>query len=151
MPATSPPAHTFSLAYDARAQQLLACWRGHVTDNDLYAEYAELVASAEAHDYCRFWVLDIRARSWHSAAFRHWFSNEFAAAAHAALRRPLFLAYVVSPDQGRYINTPGVQTSQYNCLAYDLYTFFFDSEAAARDWLAHQQALNVDGQTSPTT
>lgn len=150
MPIENTPSYTFSLTYDAAARQLHSCWRGTTTDDELYAHYAELMAAAEAHDYCRFWLLDMRERNWHASGFGRWFGNEFAAIAHQVLGQPLFIAYVLNPTHKAIADSPGVQATQYNCAAHGVYPFFFDNEAAARDWLAHQQALDTPGQAAPT-
>jgi hypothetical protein len=140
MPSYCTADYTFTLDYDAGTQLLLAYWRGTVPAADLYAHYAELMTTAEAHGNCRFWELNVGERNWHTPGFRHWFANEFVPLLHAAMQQPVFIAYVVSPAQAKLVKTPIVQAVEYNSAQHDVYPFFFDSEAAARDWLTHQQA-----------
>ena len=140
MPNSTLASSHFDLAYDLGSQRLVGCWHGAVTEKDLYLHYAELMAAAEAHGNCRFWLLDMRERNWHTPGFGRWFGNDFAEMAHATLGQPLFIAYVLSLSHKVIVDSPGVQVTQYQCAAYSVYPFFFDSEAAALDWLAHQQA-----------
>jgi len=140
MPIDKAADYTFTLTYDAGAQQLLAHWRGSVPEANLYAHYAELMALAEAHGNCRFWLLNVGERNWHTPGFRHWFANEFVGLLHAAMQQPVFMAYVVSAAQAELVKTPVIQAVEHNSAQHDVYPFFFGSEAAARDWLAHQQA-----------
>jgi hypothetical protein len=149
MPPSATADATFTYTYDATRQQVLACWAGPVTDAELYAHYAELLALAEDHDCCRFWQLDMVARNWHTSAFGRWFGQDFAPLAHAGLGQPLFIAYVLSPAHHTLANRLGTQATQHNCAAYDVYPFFFDSEEGAQEWLAHQQAHDEDTRHQP--
>jgi hypothetical protein len=135
--------YTFGLTYEAATQQLHGCWRSPVPEDDLYGHYAELMDAAEMHQNCRFWLLDMRARNWHAPNFGWWFGNEFAAIAQQVLGQSLFIAYVLSPTHKALADSLSVQATQCNCAAYGVYPFFFDNEAAARDWLAHQQAHDL--------
>jgi hypothetical protein len=138
---TSPTADfTFSATYDPATQQVHAHWRGIVPDADLYAHYAELMAIAEAHDNCCYWLLDAQARTNSSPTFGRWMGNEFAPLAHAALGQPLFLAYVVSPAHRAAVGGPAGQAMQHSCAAHSVYSFYFEDMAPAQEWLAHQQA-----------
>lgn len=147
MPTEDSLPYTFSLAYEAATQQLHGCWRGIVPEADLYAHYAELMDAAETHHNCRFWLLNMRERNWHAPGFGRWFGNEFAAIAQQVLGQPLFISYVLSPAHKAIADSPGVQATQCNCAAHGVYPFFFDNEAAAREWLAHQQAHDPGSHT----
>lgn len=150
MPDYCPAEFTFTVSYNTATQHVQARWRGNVPDADLYAHYAELMATAEAHGNCRFWLLDMDGRNWPTFAFRHWFGTEFAPLIHAALHQPVFMAYVVSDSQNVQINTPSIQTIQYHCVTHDVYPLFFTSEAAACDWLLQQQAHDTPPPAQPT-
>ncbi len=145
MPTYYTPDYTFTYSYDPVLDLVLAFWRGTVPDADLYAQYAELMATAEAHDHCRWWLLDIRARSWPSTSFRHWMNTEFAPLAKAALVKPLSIAYVIADEQNEYINQAGIQNVRHNLAGHDVQPAFFDTEAAAREWLAQQRAHDAAG------
>lgn len=140
----------FTCLYDASRRQLLACWHAHITDVELYEHYAELMALAEAHANCRFWLLDERARNASSSTFGRWFGNEFAPLAHAAFGRPLFIAYVVMAEHREVIASLGAQAMQHSCAAHDVYPFYFDSFAEAQAWLWHQQAHDEETRIRPT-
>lgn len=145
--ATSPA--SFVCTHDTAHRQVRACWTGPTTDAELYAHYAELMALAEAHGGCRFWLLDVRGRNVSSSVLGRWFGNEFAPLAHAAFGKPLFLAYVADPQHRSSVNSPGAQAMQHSCAAHDVYSFYFDSLPAAQDWLAHQQAHDEEARRRP--
>ncbi len=140
MPPPATADRLFTCAYDAVRRQLLGCWHGPTTEAELYEHYAELMALAETHGNCRFWQLDMVARNWPAPAFGRWFGNEFAPLAHAALRGPLFMAYIVSPAHAAQAGITATQATQHNCATCDVYPFFFDNPTDAQEWLAHQQA-----------
>jgi hypothetical protein len=140
MPSYCNADFTFSVSYDAAVQQVHAYWCGPVLDDDLYGHYAELMATAEAHGNCRFWLLDVQDRTTSSPTFGRWFGNEFAPLAHAVFGRPLFIAYAVSPAHRASITSPATQAMQHSCAAHDVYSFYFEGLEPAREWLAHQQA-----------
>lgn len=140
MPTYHTPHYTFTYSYDPTTRCVHARWHGTVPDADLYAHYAELMATAEANGHCRWWLFDVRARNWPSTSFRHWLNAEFVPLAKAALGEPLFLAFVVGDGQYENISLAGLQNVQNNLAGHDVQPGFFESEAAARAWLAQQQA-----------
>lgn len=139
MPASTSLPTRFSFAHDPATSCLRAHWAGPVAEAHLRTQYADLLAAASAHGNCCFWLLDLRQRNWSSPEFGRWFSDVFAPAAHAALHQSVFVACILSSAQRKPANTAAVHTSQRVCTAHGLYTFFFDDEANAREWLAHQQ------------
>ena len=143
MPTSTYPPNPFTVAYDPTTDRIRGHWPAPVDDTLLRGHYADLLTAACAHGGCRFWLLDMRVRNWHSPEFGRWFSSVFVDAAHAALHQPLFIAYVLSPAHHAIANTPGVQATQCGCITHDVYPFFFDSETPAREWLAHQQAFSL--------
>lgn len=145
MPLATATPLTFTLAYDAAANNLLATWTGSpAPDTALHAHYAELLAAAQAHSGCRFWLLDRRQRAWHSPTFGHWFGHDFAARVEATLGRPTFIAYLLTPTQHQAsADGPGGEATQRACAAHNVYPFFFGDELAALAWLRHQQALDA--------
>lgn len=145
MPTYHTPDYTFTHSYDPVSHLVFARWRGTVPDADLYAQYAELMAMAEAYGHCRYWLLDIRARSWPSTSFRHWMNTEFAPLAQAALIKPLFMAFVIADEQNEHIAQAGIQNVRHNLASHDVQPAFFDTETAAREWLAQQQAHDAAG------
>ena len=137
---STPDSSLFDFGYVPDSRLLRGCWHGTVTADDLYGHYAELMAAAETHGNCRFWLLDMRLRNWHTSSFSRWFGNEFAELAHITLGQPIFMAYVLHPNHRAIADSPGMQAVQCHCAAHGVYPFFFDHDAAALDWLMHQQA-----------
>lgn len=133
---------TFTFSYDPTTNRLTGCWPGAVADETLRAQYADLLTMAAAHGNCCFWLLDMRARNWHTPEFGRWFNSVFAEAAHAALHQSLFIAYVLGPEHQAAVNGLGAQATQRGCTKHGVYPFFFDCEADAREWLTHQQAYD---------
>ncbi|QKG56820.1 hypothetical protein GKZ68_09415 [Hymenobacter sp. BRD128] len=143
MPATltlTEPA-TFYLHYDAATQLLRGRWPTPVLDADLRGHYAELLAQAQAHAGCRYWLLDMRQRNWHMPSFGAWFSAEFAAPVRAALGQPVFIACLLSARHQTAAESARSQAIQRACARHDVYPYFFASEEAALDWLHYQQGL----------
>ena len=60
----------------------------------------------------------------------------------AALGRPVFIAYVLSPRHQASAEGAGAQATQCACARHDVYPCFFTDEEAALDWLRYQQALH---------
>jgi hypothetical protein len=144
MPRTAHAPNTFHLSYDPTTNRLLGQWPTTVADAHLRTHYAYLLSKACEHGNCRFWLLDLSKRNWHTPGFGRWFGTVFAQAAQAALHQPLFIAYVLSPNHQVISNTPGVQATKRDCAAHGVYLLFFDSETAASEWLAYQQTHGVD-------
>lgn len=138
----SAAATAFSVAFDAQGRRLLGCWHTPTTDATLRAHYAELLAAAQAHGNCRYWLLDLRGRDWHSAEFGRWFTHEYAPQVHATLGQPVFLAYVLSPAHYTAVDAPSAHALQVGCVEHDLYTYYFDNAPDALAWLEHQQAFD---------
>lgn len=139
------PATTFHWAYDPAHELLTACWAAPVPVATLAASYHHLLAAAQAHGGCRFWLLDMQQRNWHDAAFAQWFSEDFAWQAGAVLGQALFIACVVQPAQRPLVEAPRTDALLRQAARHNLFPFFFDSEAAARAWLRHQQAGAAGG------
>ncbi|MDO7887065.1 hypothetical protein [Hymenobacter cheonanensis] len=132
---------TFHLRHDAAAQLLRGHWPAPVLDADLRSHYAELLAQAQEHAGCRYWLLDMRRRAWHMPSFDTWFSAGFAAEVQAALGQPVFIAYVLSPRHQTAAESTRTQVAQRACAQHDVYPCFFAEEDAALAWLHHQQGL----------
>jgi hypothetical protein len=146
MPFRATSSDAFAITYDSDLRQLHGRWAGPVAEADLYAHYAELVAAAETHGNCRFWLLDLRARNWHTPRFSRWYANEFSALVCAAVGQPLYIAYLVSPTHAAAANSLLTQVMQGNSAAHGLHPYYTDQEAAAREWLLHKQVLDPQEQ-----
>lgn len=136
MPAAAP---TFTITYDATPRLLVGRWTKEVAADALYAAYTQLLTSAPAHDRCRFWLLDIRPRTWHWEVFAHWFCETFAPQVVAQLGAPVFVAYVASEEQRILIESPATAATLQQAARAEFYPYFFTDEASAREWLAYYQ------------
>ena len=146
MPFRAASADAFTVTYNPDLRQLHGRWAGPVTEADLYAHYAELVAAAEAHGNCRFWLLDLRARNWHTPRFSRWYANEFSALVCAAVGQPLYIAYLVGSAHADHANSLITQVMQGNSAAHGLHPFYTDQDAAAHEWLQNKQLLDPQEQ-----
>ncbi len=134
------PVPVFSLAYEPRTTVLRGAWAAPVPAAALPGYYTQLLAAAQAHGHCRFWLLDMRQRNWHDDDFGRWFSEQFMPRAAAALGHPLFLALVVQPGQRPHVEGSRTEQLLRRAARHNVFPFYFESEADARAWLYDQQA-----------
>jgi hypothetical protein len=127
----------FSLAYDAEQHLLIGAWLSDTEEDDLYPSYERLLAAAHAHDKCRFWLLDMRKRSWHSVAFARWFGNLLAHQVVRELGSPVFVAYVA--EETHRVDIEGVASDAMlrQTAQVEFYPYYFDNEQSAREWLVY--------------
>jgi hypothetical protein len=140
----SPDCHPmFDTTYVAAQGLLFDRWTGPVGPARPSEHYPRLLALAQQHHGCRFWVLDLQQYSWSTPAHSPLFSHYFALHAGGVLGCPLFIAYVVSPAhyEEALVSTPPRLLQL--CAAHQIYPVFFDAEADALAWLRHQQSLDV--------
>lgn len=144
MPVTPAPhpVDVFSWTYEPHNGILRADWAGPLPLSELPACYDQLLAVAKAHG-CRFWLLDIRRRNWHDAAFAQWFSHVFAAQASRAVGQPLFLACLVVPTWRPQVEGQCTEQLLRRITDYNVFPFYFTNEELARTWLHDQQAAEV--------
>ena len=128
----------FSWAYEPAAGLLRGEWARPVPTAALPACYGQLLVAAEAHD-CRFWLMDMRRRNWHDAAFAEWFSTDFAQRASQAVGQPLFIACVVQPGQRPQVEGQCNEQLLRQITDYNVFPFYFTEEDQARAWLRDQQ------------
>lgn len=138
MPAIAPV--IFSLAYDAAQHLLLGHWRLNTDDADLHPSYERLLTAAKAHNNCRFWLLDMRLRNWHTATFTKWFAELLANQAVREVGAPIFVAYVAAEHHRADIESVATEAMLRQAAQVEFYPFFFSNEAAARAWLVYHQA-----------
>jgi hypothetical protein len=135
-----PSSDVFNWAYEPHPALLRGHWAGPVPATELPACYQLLLAAAQAHRACRFWLLDMQQRAWHDAAFAQWFGECFAPQASAALGQPLFIACLVQPDERPQVEAQRTELLLRQAAQYNVFPFYFTSEADARTWLRDQQA-----------
>jgi hypothetical protein len=133
-------ADRFSLTYDATDQLLIGSWPSGICDDDLYRSYERLLTAAKTHGDCRFWLLDMRLREWHSASFANWFGDLLAKQIVRELGSPVFVAYVASEIHRAAIESAATQATLRQSAHAEFYPYFFDSKEAAHDWLRYYQA-----------
>jgi hypothetical protein len=130
----------FSLDYEAKPHLLVGRWLHESEDGDLYPAYRRLLAAAKAHGNCRFWLLDMRQRAWHSDAFAEWFSGLLANQVVREVGAPVFVAYVADETHRADIESVTTEAMLRQTAQIEFYPYFFSDEASARDWLAYYQA-----------
>lgn len=134
-----PSSNVFSLTYDAAQHLLVGHWLRDTSDDDLYPSYERLLAEAQAHDRCRFWLLDMRGRSWHSENFGQWLADLLARRVVHELGSPVFIAYVAAEHHRAAIESAATEAILRQAAQVEFYPYFFDSEEAAREWLVYYQ------------
>ncbi|MVN78223.1 hypothetical protein GO988_17985 [Hymenobacter sp. HMF4947] len=134
----SPPT-IFSLDFDAASKQLVGRWLHDTDNNDLYPSYERLLAAAQAHGKCRFWLLDMRQRSWQPASFAQWMSDLLARKVVRELGSPVFVAYVAAESLREAIESTATEAMLRQVAQAEFYPYFFSDEGAARDWLLYYQ------------
>ncbi|TDN38244.1 hypothetical protein E4631_06260 [Hymenobacter sp. UV11] len=134
------PPDVFQVSYEPSDDILAADWPRPLPMELLPACYEKMLAAAQAQHNCRFWLLDIRQRNWHSAEFGYWFLAEFVQRAVAALGQPLFMAYLVADEQQQFIESGPTDTMLRQAARLNCFPFYFSYEEAALAWLRDQRA-----------
>lgn len=134
-----PSPDLFSLSYEAELSLVVGRWLQDSEDSDLYPAYRQLLVEAKAHDNCRFWLLDMRQRSWHSVAFAQWFSGLLANQVVREVGAPVFVAYLASEAHRADIESVATEATLRQAAEVEFYPYFFSDEPAARDWLHYYQ------------
>lgn len=134
------PPNSFLLDYEAKPHLLVGRWLHDSEDGDLYPAYHRLLAAAKANGNCRFWLLDMRQRSWHTAAFAEWFSGLLANQVVGEVGAPVFVAYIADEAHRVDIESVANEATLRQAAQVEFYPYFFSDEAAARDWLLYYQA-----------
>jgi len=139
MAATLPP-DVLSITIEA-AECLLVCrWRPDAPSEDLAPVFESLLKTAQAANNCRFWLFDMRERAWHPPVFERWFAGLLAQRVVEVLGRPVFLACVANKQNRADIEHLATQVRAH--AEHEFYPFFFEEEAAAREWLAYHRELD---------
>ena len=135
----APPPDFFSLDYEAKPHLLVGRWLHDSDDDDLYPAYRLLLAAAKANGNCRFWLLDMRQRDWHTVAFAEWFGGLLANQVVREVGAPVFVAYVAGETHRVDIESVATAATLRQAAQVEFYPYFFSDEAAARDWLTYYQ------------
>ena len=129
----------FALTYEPAANLLVGRWLRDVADRSLYPPQEELLAAALQHNRCRFWLLDLRPQGEFSPLLLDWLSALLAQQVVSVLGSPVFVACVAAAHHRAEIESLGTETLLRQQAQHEFYPYFFDNEAAARDWLADSQ------------
>jgi len=129
----------FSLDYEATANLLAGRWLSNVPDHALHPPQQELLNAAVQHNCCRFWLLDMRMQDQFSLALLDWLKELLAEQVVMVLGSPVFLACVANESHRAEIESIGTETLLRQQAQHEFYPYFFNSEEAAREWLANSQ------------
>ena len=127
----------FSLGYDPEQRLLIGRWLSDTNEDTLYPSYERLLAAAKANGECRYWLLDMRRRSWHSAEFTAWFGSLLANEVVHELGSPVFVAYVATEAHRSSIEGVANDAMLRQSAKVEFYPYYFDNEQAAREWLVY--------------
>ena len=130
---------SFTITYDTARELLRAHWARPLPDDQMQATLLALLPAAQAHDRCRFWLLDIRQRPLADDALRRWAREVFHPQLMASLGGPMFVAFLVAPGQRPAVENPAMDAHLRAAATTDLYPYYFETETAALDWLHYQQ------------
>ncbi|WP_151087284.1 hypothetical protein [Hymenobacter baengnokdamensis] len=142
MPAS--PAESLAITYEAEEGVLVGRWRRNHAEPDLPEVFELLVEAALKADHCRFWLLDLRERTWHPPAFKKWFDNLLSKQVVQVLGRPVFLACVATEQNRADIESIATQVRLRQHAQEEFYPYFFNNEGAARDWLLYHRQQEKD-------
>ena len=129
----------FALTYEPAPNLLLGRWLRDIADRSLLPPQEDLLTSAQQHNRCRFWLLDLRAQQDYSPLLLDWFGSLLAQQVVSVLGSPVFIACVANESHRAEIESLGTETLLRQQAQHEFYPYFFNSEAAAREWLADSQ------------
>lgn len=134
------PASTFSLEYRADLGLLIGRWLKDLPPPELQGTYEAMLAAAQAHGNCRFWLLDLRRRPVAGPDLNAWFRDQFSPRLAAALNGPLFTAYLAGPHQRPAAESDEMELYFRREAAVNAFPQLFENEAEAVEWLRAGQA-----------
>lgn len=141
MPATLPT-DVLSITIEAEQCLLVCRWRPDAPSENLAPVFDALLKKAHAANNCRFWLFDMRERAWHPPVFEKWFAGLLAQRLVAVLGKPVFLACVANEQNRADIENIATQVRLRSHAEHEFYPYFFEDEAAAREWLAYHRELD---------
>ena len=129
----------FALTYEPAPNLLLGRWLRDIADRSLMPPQEELLTSAQHHNRCRFWLLDLRAQRDYSPLLLDWIGSLLAQQVVSVLGSPVFVACIANESHRAEIESLGTETLLRQQAQHEFYPYFFNNEAAAREWLADSQ------------
>ena len=136
----NPP--LLQLAHRPDLDILVGRWGYQPELHELPAVY-ELVETTALQEHSRFWLQDIRRRTYNDPETTAWLLNSFFPDMARRLGGRLFVAYLVGPTlQESIVSQPGFISAE----SYDSKPFvvsFFGDEGKATQWLQAQQPTGI--------
>jgi len=129
----------FALTYEAEPNLLVGRWLRDVADRSLLLPQDELLSAALQHNRCRFWLLDMRRQSTFSPLLLEWLGALLTHQVVSVLGSPVFMACVADASHRTEIESLSTEALLREQAKHEFYPYFFDDEAAARQWLADSQ------------
>jgi hypothetical protein len=134
------PANAFSLEYRPDLGLLIGRWLKDLPPSALQGTYEAMLATAQTHGNCRFWLLDLRRRPVAGPDLNAWFRDQFSPRITAALNGPLFTAYLAGPHQRPAAESEAMELYFRREAAVNAFPQLFENEAEAMEWLHAGQA-----------
>lgn len=131
--------NAFSLEYRRDLGILIGRWLTNVPPPALQGTYEAMLAAAQAHGNCRFWLLDLRRRPVAGPDLNEWFRDQFSPRLPAALNGPLLTAYLAGPHQRPAAESHELELYLRREGAANAFPELFDNEREAMEWLAREQ------------
>lgn len=129
------PSNAFSLEYRADLGLIIGRWLKELPPPELQGTYEAMLAAAQAHGNCRFWLLDLRRRPVAGPDLNAWFRDQFSPRIAAALNGPLFTAYLAGPHQRPAAESDAMELYFRREAAVNAFPQLFENEAEAVEWL----------------
>ena len=133
------PSTAFSLEYRPDLALIIGRWLMDLPPPELQGTYEAMLAAAQAHGNCRFWLLDLRRRPVAGPDLNAWFHDQFSPRIAAALNGPLFTAYLAGPHQRPAAESDEMELYFRREAAVNAFPQLFENEAEAVAWLHTEQ------------
>jgi hypothetical protein len=130
------PVDSFAVTFRSDLGILIGRWLRPLPPPELQATYELMLREAQAHEGCRYWLLDLRRRPVEQVDLNGWIQEQFTPMVAANLGGALFTAYLVGPGQRSTIESLTMDNYLVEAAAFESYPSFFDDEALAVAWLS---------------
>lgn len=135
--------NSFSLEYRADLGILIGRWLTDLPPPELQGTYEAMLAAAQAHGNCRFWLLDLRRRPVAGPDLNEWFRDQFSPRLAAALDGLLVTAYLAGPHQRPAAESRALELYLRGEGAVNAFPKLFDAEREAVEWLSLEQTRSL--------
>ncbi|WP_324680042.1 hypothetical protein [Hymenobacter sp. GOD-10R] len=120
-------------------KMLIARWQRSLTAEQQQQVYAALLPIAQQHENCRYWLLDVRRLAAAPPLLLSWAVEVYQSTLAPTLGGPVYAAFVTVPHQQENIDSSAMHTLVAKANTHHYYPVFYDTEAAAVNWLQVQQ------------